>query len=536
VLALTWDDGPDVHTLELASYLKKRNISATFFVVESWKRDLSDDPGEGTGVFESGHAFEPILGDLVALGHRVANHTLHHVHLREARGRDVVDEELRKNQEVLDRFITNEVRFFRVPGGTWGPFPADVVDHDPYLTQLVGPFGWDIDRKDWDASVSCDSTNAARECDSAGPNGGRRTKPEIVAARYLETTERVGRGIVLLHDRVGHVGSSYALELARKLVPSLEAQGFVFAGPTLRFGPFARRDEPGGTPSAFWGDVDADGRADLCSRADTLIRCARSTTRVDGGLARAQFHGDDFRVSLPLEGDLHIADVDGDGRADACVTSSRGILCSLVTANGGRPTESWSTESFIETQFGDVDGDGKADACTRRGGEVRCARSLGHTFGPTQLWLPNEGSSVDGTNDATEFLLADVDGDARVDACFARAGVLRCGLSSGHSFGPRSRVGPAVDNEQTSIFMGDLNGDKRADVCRASPRGITCALATPKGFANATTWVTATDVGVHGWNRSDLARTLKLADINGDGRSDLCGKDAAGGLVCAIAP
>jgi peptidoglycan/xylan/chitin deacetylase (PgdA/CDA1 family) len=81
VLAMTWDDGPDQHTVELAQYLRSRRVSGTFFVVRSWQEGLSDAPGSGPSAFETGYAHLPILKDLVRLGQRLANHTLNHVRL-----------------------------------------------------------------------------------------------------------------------------------------------------------------------------------------------------------------------------------------------------------------------------------------------------------------------------------------------------------------------------------------------------------------------------------------------------------------------
>ena len=74
VLALTWDDGPDVNTLALGEYLRRERVSATFFVIGGWKKGVSSDPGFGARVYETGHEKLPLLADLVALGHRVGNH------------------------------------------------------------------------------------------------------------------------------------------------------------------------------------------------------------------------------------------------------------------------------------------------------------------------------------------------------------------------------------------------------------------------------------------------------------------------------
>ena len=118
LLALTWDDGPDANTLALASYLNREHVSATFFVVREWSHGLSDEPGSGKKEFETGYQYLPILGDLVGLGHRVGNHTLNHVLLSQARP-DLLDLELKENQENIDPFLINELRIFRAPGGAW---------------------------------------------------------------------------------------------------------------------------------------------------------------------------------------------------------------------------------------------------------------------------------------------------------------------------------------------------------------------------------------------------------------------------------
>ncbi len=167
MLALTWDDGPDKGSLALAEYLHRERVSATFFVVSEWSKELSSDPGEGVGVFETGHAYIRVLGQIVGLGHRLGNHTLNHRLLTEI-APDEADLQVRANQEQLDPFLTNELQIFRVPGGAWNAATASAIGADPYLTDLVGPFRWDIDRKDWEASLGCGSdSRPPRECETA---------------------------------------------------------------------------------------------------------------------------------------------------------------------------------------------------------------------------------------------------------------------------------------------------------------------------------------------------------------------------------
>lgn len=309
VIALTWDDGPDKHTLDLARFLKEQHVSATFFVVGEWIDGTSSDPGEGDGVYETGHAKMHVLGDLVALGHRVANHTMHHVLLGDAPP-DVVRRELGDAQRAIDPFVNGRLRMFRAPGGYWTESASHAIDDEPLLADAVGPIRWDVDRKDWEEST-------------------KKTPAAVVAARYLDSIESAGHGIVLLHDRVGRVGSTYALDLARALVPKLVAKGYVFAPPVLRFGPVVRRDDLHLPPSdVLLGDLNGDGRPDKCWREKDKVLCALGLGEAEK--AGVQFLGPSvWREGVPNV-PLALRDVDGDGRADLCELEERGTSCALA--------------------------------------------------------------------------------------------------------------------------------------------------------------------------------------------------------------
>jgi peptidoglycan/xylan/chitin deacetylase (PgdA/CDA1 family) len=335
VLALTWDDGPDEGTLELARYLSHEKISSTFFVVGTWVAGLSSDPGTGRHVFETGHVAIPVLGELVRLGHRVANHTLNHVRLDTAPPATVL-QQLGDNQEKLEPFQTNDLHLFRVPGGFWGAAASAAVDADTSLRRLVGPIGWDVDERDWDGSVTCASTRPAVECEAWGPDGKLRVKPAVMASRYAATIDSAGRGIVLLHDRVGHVGSRYALDLALALIPQLEARGYVFAAPILEFSaprPFAAVDRGARTirdGDALRGDLNGDGRPDVCERTVEGVACRLATAA--GGMTATSLWLRFDGPGAPLRGasQPYLVDANGDGRADLCGSVGSGLLCAYA--------------------------------------------------------------------------------------------------------------------------------------------------------------------------------------------------------------
>jgi peptidoglycan/xylan/chitin deacetylase (PgdA/CDA1 family) len=357
VLALTWDDGPDVGTLELGRFLRRQGVAATFFVVAEWVEGVSADPGEGTGVFATGHRRLPVLAELVRLGHRLGNHTAHHVLLGDASATTVVAE-LGDAQALLDPFLGGRPRLFRAPGGSWSAAASAAVDADAGTRRLVGPFRWDVDGKDWEASLYCRSDRPAVECEAAAPGGKLRVKPGVVARRYLEAIASAGHGIVLFHDRVGHVGSRYALEVASVVVPALVAQGYAFSAPVLAFGPLSPRagaplaaaaapragaplaaaaapagwsagEELAGATVRF-GDLNGDGRLDACGWTPAGVTCALAAGK---GFARGTIwmrREDLAAAGVTDGGSLQLGDVDGDGRADLCAQGAAGLLCALA--------------------------------------------------------------------------------------------------------------------------------------------------------------------------------------------------------------
>jgi hypothetical protein len=175
-----------------------------------------------------------------------------------------------------------------------------------------------------------------------------------------------------------------------------------------------------------------------------------------------------------------------------------------------------------------------------------CAKNLGRRFDAARPWLADL-TDARGSADArftSTIQLADVDGDGRADVCGRGPSGLVCAISTGKGFGKVERWSAASDFGDGAIRFGDLNGDGRADVCGAGANGpnangdagaLVCALSTAHGFTRATIWLEAEALRAQGWQRPELAATLQLGDVNGDGRADLCGR-AESGVACALAP
>lgn len=226
-VVLTYDDGPDEYTLELAQYLNQQGIKATFFIngnrfCKVWSGDVCTQPVE-TRACNDGRSQAPvqnriyypesILDELIALGHRIGNHTTDHCHLDRQDDPEDFAFELVTTQEIVDRHICDGLFLFRAPFGGWNGQAAALAQGVPALDKLIGPINWDVDGGDW-------------ECFQQG------TSVQDCGDDYLSIlNDRPGqKGIFLLHDRPEfNVGIDGPLRLTQYLVPRLKERGYSFS-------------------------------------------------------------------------------------------------------------------------------------------------------------------------------------------------------------------------------------------------------------------------------------------------------------------
>ena len=292
-------------------------------------------------------------------------------------------------------------------------------------------------------------------------------------------------------------------------------------------------------------DLDGDGKADVCGRGGSTVRCWLSTgasfaTYVPGpplsdaaGWSQIQYWET-----------LQFADVTGDGKSDACARGPGGILCwpSTGTAFGasfsGPPLSDaagWDKAEYATTlQLGDIDGDGKADLCGRSAAGMQCWPSTGTGFGAAltgPAW--SDATGWDKPERYSTIQLADINGDGKSDLCARSAQGIVCATSTGTGFSapfngpPLSDVGGWDKPEYFStIQFADINGDGKSDLCARSAAGILCWLSDGSSFPTQVTGPAWSDAA--GWNKPESFTTIQFADINGDGRADVCGRSAAG--------
>jgi len=258
-IALTFDDGPGVRTAELSAYLKSEGVPAAFFVNGKMLAG-------GTGV----------LSQLVADGHLVANHTQNHASLTgratasDPLAADVVVAEVAATDALIAPFVGGRF-LFRAPFGDYDALTAAALEASP-MKKYVGAINWDIgdhmgegQAADWD-------------CWIPGADALVLTPAEC-GALYVSEIDRVGRGIVLLHDPyfiADDPAQGGTVDMVKLIVPTLKAKGYSFvrldAVPEIAAllpPPPAAGADAGVTPAPQAGDGGAPSGTSSSSGAPT---------------------------------------------------------------------------------------------------------------------------------------------------------------------------------------------------------------------------------------------------------------------------
>jgi peptidoglycan-N-acetylglucosamine deacetylase len=180
VIALTFDDGPWPETTEqVLAALKKENVKATFYMVgqplKSW----------------------PELGKKVlADGHVIANHTLHHWY--HAMSPLVAQREIEDTQKIIREVLNVETAYFRPPGGV---LTNGLVAYAKKQGQSVNM--WSVDSND---------------------SHPKRPSPEAMLKTIL--AQATSGGIVLMHDGGGSHGNT--AKAVPQIIAKLREQGYKF--------------------------------------------------------------------------------------------------------------------------------------------------------------------------------------------------------------------------------------------------------------------------------------------------------------------
>jgi hypothetical protein len=345
-----------------------------------------------------------------------------------------------------------------------------------------------------------------------------------------------------------------------------------------------------------YGDLDKDGDSDVCIRRANGVWCAlnNGAGAFIGYAQKTVVFSDTYAGGTYSEdnsgGTLQLADVDNNGFADLCSRRhgflDSGIYClkNTTAAIGGAVTfeaapskrtdggdfGDWTglgTDDFYyrSIHFVDFNNDGKLDVCGRNTDGIECAlgsiapKAAGFfakvvqrtdvEFSDWLLWnTSNAGSTVQ---------YADVDGDNKTDVCGRGDAGIICMLGKGSLVAnqgfERPHTWSATDDFSNgsgwgdseayygSIRLGDINGDGRADVCGRGPSGVVCGLSTGQAFARAKLMIPEDPFSDSTHSGADTGSSLALLRFNAGTHLDVCLRGslapAAGtGLRCAYGP
>src|SRR6185437_7143403 len=296
-------------------------------------------------------------------------------------------------------------------------------------------------------------------------------------------------------------------------------------------------------PSIRLADVNGDGKPDICGRGQTGVGCS-----LNGGsgtfAARQQWETsftDGFGWNqMPYGSTFMFGDLNSDHKADVCARGISGIICEPSTGSSFgadyNDAMSWNSTSYYPSlRLADVNGDGRPDICGRGSLGVDCSLNNGSgIFGAAQQW---DSSFTDafGWNQpqyTSTIMLADINGDAKADVCGrGQAGII-CALSTGSAFGSVYVASTDFSDAEgwnnaayyPSIRLADVNGDGKPDICGRGASGVVCALNNGNGTFGAPRQWEGNFTDAFGWNLPQYTSTLMFADINGDGRADLCAR------------
>jgi peptidoglycan/xylan/chitin deacetylase (PgdA/CDA1 family) len=134
-ILFTFDDGPSLErTPRILDTLDKHHIKAVYFVLGMHLQ--GDSP--------TAERSRAMLREIVARGHAVGNHTIHHLFLCGKRGPKVAADEIEQNARLIEQAIGQRPELYRTPYGA----------HCKSLSETLAHLGvthtaWDIDPQDW---------------------------------------------------------------------------------------------------------------------------------------------------------------------------------------------------------------------------------------------------------------------------------------------------------------------------------------------------------------------------------------------------
>lgn len=299
-------------------------------------------------------------------------------------------------------------------------------------------------------------------------------------------------------------------------------------------------------------DVNGDGLPDIVGFGQAGVYVSRGNG--DGAFGGTSFAG---RMFAPDAGGWtsqiryprHVADVNGDGRADIVGFADDGVYVALGTGTGSfgpvgfraaafGVQQGWLSDGSFPRMLADVNGDGRADIVGFGQDDVYVA--LGRADGGFTTAVASHVGFTRNTGwtnqDAYTRQLADVNGDGKADIVgFADDGVYVSLATGDGRFGDMAfafsgfgRNSGWISDDRYHRELADVNGDGKVGIVGFGEDRILVALGNGNGtFQPLLGEAQILAPGAGGWT-SQIQYPRHLADLNHDGAADLVGFGDAG--------
>ena len=230
--------------------------------------------------------------------------------------------------------------------------------------------------------------------------------------------------------------------------------------------PIFRREAMGGPglPTEFEvADLDGDGADDLVVASAAHQLFVQSGTGSLGVGAPTFGSYASIGSSLVFPQDLHVVDLDSDGRQDVLVSSRHAISAGVwVHWNDSTPGALRFTSELVtdelpsSTVVADFDGDGQVELAVARGGQTTLVYTAGVPAPGGRFLPPTEVTVLHG---AVRALARDLDLDGRLD--YVSTDVMGSRIQTAHGVGwPNIARGPVLDVSRATLLRSfDADGD-----------------------------------------------------------------------------
>jgi len=333
-----------------------------------------------------------------------------------------------------------------------------------------------------------------------------------------------------LHSQLASVtmfGNDGATKLPTLSLTYTEAKLAADAG-----GLVAMKFAPGRSPldaNVDIADVDGDGLPDLLV---TKAGAFRTYLNHDGISWKPPIDwASSASPSLELSQlGVQLADLDGDGALDLVAksgTTSFRYFPGKDAISFAPPVSIATVPNFTfedpDVRVADMDGDRRADVVitTTAGLAIGFNKNGADWTAPTTIGIVDDKQPLRFSDGKTQ--LCDVNGDRVQDLCYLRSGSLLYWLGRGRGkFEPAKTATGVPEFDTTAPYqLVDLDGDGWLDLLRVGVSNVEFALATGEGTFGAVKVISGTPT-------KGPSGVVKLADMNGSGTADIVWIDVSG--------